>query len=56
MLKRLKFLALGLALVLPLAACDDDEPPPPVVQPPQVGSIAGAALIVAGVMTLALAP
>ena len=46
MFKRLKFLALGLALVLPLAACDDDDdatPPPPDI--PLVGNIAGAALI-----------
>ena len=45
MLKRLKFLTLGLALVLPLAACDDDEPPPPPVDVPQIGNISGAALI-----------
>ncbi|MFV2007466.1 MAG: collagen binding domain-containing protein, partial [Longimicrobiales bacterium] len=45
MLKRLKFLTLGLALVLPLAACNDDEPTEPPFVPPQVGDIAGAALI-----------
>ncbi|MCH7563189.1 MAG: carboxypeptidase regulatory-like domain-containing protein [Gemmatimonadetes bacterium] len=46
MFKRLKFLTLGLALVLPLAACDDDEAPPPPTQPEdQIGNISGAALI-----------
>lgn len=45
MLKRLKFLTLGLALVLPLAACDDDEPPPIVDPVQEIGNISGAALI-----------
>ncbi len=45
MLKRLKFLTLGLALVLPLAACDDDDAPPPPPDIPLIGNISGAALI-----------
>ena len=45
MFKRLKFLTLGLALVLPLAACDDDEPPPIVDPVQEIGNISGAALI-----------
>ena len=45
MLKRLKFLALGLALVLPLAACDDDDAPPDLVPPAALGNISGTALI-----------